>query len=54
VITSGIGPSSRMLPASTNGVLVLTSVYMRPPVSTPWSTAALMEPHRRMVLMARR
>ena len=54
VITSGIGPSSRMLPASTNGVPVVTSVCMRPPVSTPWSTAALMPPQRRMVLMARR
>ena len=46
VITSGMGPSSRMEPASTKGVPVFTSVYMRPLVSTPCSTAASMPPQR--------
>ena len=54
VITSGSGLSSRIEPASTNGVPVVTRACMRPDVSTPCSTASARPPQRRTVLMARR
>ena len=44
VWTSGSGPSSRTEPTSTNFLSCVTSACMIPPVSTPLSTAALIEP----------
>ena len=54
VMTSGSGPSSRIEPASTNGVPDFTSVYISPLVTTPCSTAAAIEPQPRTTLIARR
>jgi hypothetical protein len=53
VWTSGSGPSSRTEPTRTNGLPASTMACMTPPVSTPFSTAAAMEPAARMVLIAR-
>ena len=54
VMTSGSGPSSRIEPARTNGVPVLTSVYISPLVMSPASTAAAIEPCPRTTLIALR
>ena len=52
ITVSGSGPSSRMLPASTNSTLFFTHSYMTPDFSTPVSTAARMLPARLIVLIA--
>src|SRR5690606_14205969 len=52
VITPGSGPSSRIEPARTNGVPVVTSACMMPPCTSPDLTAVSIEPTRRTALMA--
>ena len=44
VMVSGSGPSSRRLPASTNGMPAFTHSYMMPLVRRPLSTALAMPP----------
>ena len=46
VITSGSGPSSRIEPVSTNGILCFTHSYMIPSVMIPCSTALAIDPAR--------
>ena len=54
ISVSGSGPSSRMEPASENGTPARTHSKKTPRVSTPCSTACLMPPQRRIVLIAAR
>ena len=53
VITSGSGPSSRIEPVRTNGMLFVTSACMMPSVIVPLATAAAIEPALRTRLIAR-